>query len=521
MTTRLLEQEPAGRRSNQALRSPFSFTNEQRNRLNMPYNRFALIRAVVVMSAACCAIWIPAIQAAISPSPQRMTDAQILGDLKENLDRLTRADQFSGAVLVAKNDRILFEHAYGYANHAFNVPNKVDTKFNLGSMNKMFTAVSILQLVQQGRFSLNDTLIKVLPDYPDQDIAGKVTLHQLLTHTSGMGNFFGELVTSNPGKYRAMADYLPLITGKPLLFEPGARWSYSNSGFAVLGLVIERVSGQNYFDYVREHIIKPAGMINTDSYSMDDDVPNLALGYTNLGEDGFSHPERPRKSNIYMTLARGMSAGGGYSTVEDLLRFARALQGHKLLNEEYTDLMMRGKVPAGAGQYSYGIGEEFQNGVRIVGHNGGGPGIHSNLDMYPDLGYTVAIMSNYDAPAYQLVNGRLQMELTGQRIPRALHLPPGTLQSYVGKYAMAAPPGVTSEAGPPPMQITADEQGLVLALGPSGTHKLLPVSDTEFFDEGNPHVRHRFAKDDKGRMTMTVTGLGPKPITAIMLPWRP
>jgi CubicO group peptidase (beta-lactamase class C family) len=209
----------------------------------------------------------------------RMTDARAIADLSKHLDELAAQDEFSGTVLIAKNGKLLFAHAYGYANHAFKVPNKLDTKFNLGSMGKMFTAVSILQLAQAGKLSLDDKLIKLVPDYPDKDIASKITIYQLLTHTSGLGDMFNEQYQDTPkDKFDTIQAHLPLFTGKPLLFEPGTKWSYSNAGFIVLGLVIERVSGQSYYEYVREHVFKPAGMTSTDNYKPHDDVPNLAIG---------------------------------------------------------------------------------------------------------------------------------------------------------------------------------------------------------------------------------------------------
>jgi len=453
----------------------------------------------------------------VSTSP-RMTDQQILQDLRSHIDQLVAQDRFSGTVLVAKDGQILFEHAYGDADHAFNVPNKVDTKFNLGSMGKMFTAVSILQLVQEGKLSLDDRLIKVVPDYPDKDIASKITVSQLLTHTSGLGDMFNQKFQDTPkDKLVTLQAHLPLFTGEPLLFDPGTQWSYSNAGFIVLGLVIEHVSGESYYDYVREHVFKPAGMINTDNYNIDADVPNLALGYTTGGPS--AAPGAPRKTNLYF-LQRGASAGGGYSTVGDLLRFSEALQKQKLLNKEYTDLGLTGKVPTTHkdAKYAFGMEEAFVNGVRIVGHGGGGPGISSNLDMYPALGYTVAIMSNYDGGA-QIVNERLRRELTGQGLTQAIHLSPEALKNFVGKYQPAPPPGAPAGMEFPPVVITADQEGLWLDPGMGGKHRFLALSPTEFFDEDSPSVHLAFTKDEKSQVKiLTLNGVGPQPLTATKLP---
>lgn len=361
---------------------------------------------------------------AASSNPKR-SDEQIVDDLSTYLKQLAAKDGFSGSVLLAKGDKILFKGAYGHANHAFNAPNTVDTKFNLGSMGKMFTGVAILQLVEQGKLSLDSKLIEVVPDYPDQDIARKITIHQLLTHTSGLGNMFNQKFEDTPRhRLDTIAAHLPLFVGEPLQFEPGTRFSYSNAGFIVLGLVIERVSGETYYDYVREHIFEPTGMINTDNYHPHDDVPNLALGYTRMMGPGTTLPRpsadgkpAPRITNSDF-MHRGASSGNGFSTVEDLLRFSLALQGYKLLNEANTELMMSGKVAMdrGGGKYGYAMIEAIVNGVRIVGHSGGAPGINSKLDMYRDLGYTVAVMSNYDGGTRPVID-RLQRALTGQEPP--------------------------------------------------------------------------------------------------------
>ena len=197
------------------------------------------------------------------------------------LEELNAQNKFSGAVLIGKDGVPILKRAYGLANRSFNVPNRIDTKFNLGSMNKMFTGVSILQLVEQGKLALDDKIIKHVPDYPNKEITSKVTIHQLLTHTSGMGLYWtDEYMKTSKDRFRDIEDYLPLFVDQPLQFKPGSKFSYSNSGYMVLGLIIEKVTGQSYFDYVMENIYKPAGMINTDAYELDYVVPNLAVGYT-------------------------------------------------------------------------------------------------------------------------------------------------------------------------------------------------------------------------------------------------
>lgn len=326
---------------------------------------------------------------------RKRADHEVAAELESFLKRLGDADRFSGAVLLAKDGKPFFKAAYGLASRAWNAPNRTDTKFNLGSMNKMFTAVAVAQLAEQGKLSFQDPVGKHLPDYPNRDVREKVTIHHLLTHTSGLGSYFNEkFMLSAKERYRTVQDFLPLFADERLAFAPGARWEYSNAGFLLLGAVIEKVSGRSYFDYVRERIYQPAGMLNTDAYEMDRDTPNLATGYTRGGAGG---PDGggPR-NNLFLHVVKGGPAGGGFSTVEDLLRFDQALRGHRLLGPDQTRNLLEGKIAAPTGRYAYGFFDQRLGGQRVVGHSGGFPGISANLDMYLDSGYTVAVMANID-----------------------------------------------------------------------------------------------------------------------------
>ncbi|HEV8363695.1 MAG TPA: serine hydrolase domain-containing protein [Gemmatimonadaceae bacterium] len=320
----------------------------------------------------------------------RVPDAEIIAQLKAHVDRLAQADSFSGAVLIAKDGKVLWSQAYGIADRNFNVPNKVDTKFNLGSMNKMFTAVAIAQLVERGVLSFDDPVSKWVPGALQGDAGDKVRIKHLLSHTSGLGSYFtDEWDKASRALYRSVDDWMPLAKQETLQFEPGTRWAYSNTGMLVAGKVIEAASKQSYFDYVREHIYKPAGMANTDAYELDMVTPNLAVGYEReMTSNG------PRwRNNIFMHVIKGGPAGGGYSTVEDLLKFDVALRSGKLVGEDFVRLLTTPKPEISSPQYGYGFG--IFAGGQIVGHSGGFPGISANLDMYLTSGYTTAVLSNY------------------------------------------------------------------------------------------------------------------------------
>jgi CubicO group peptidase (beta-lactamase class C family) len=284
-------------------------------------------------------------------------------------------------------------------------------------MNKMFTAVAIAQLAQQGKLAFDDKVGKHLPDWPNADVREKVTIHQLLTHTSGMGSYFNdEYQRAAKERFRKVSDYRALYAEQPLAFEPGSRWSYSNSGFMLLGEMVEALSGRDYFDYIREKVTAPLGMANTACYEMDHDTPNLAIGYTNEGPSPL--PEGEKWNNLYLHVVKGGPAGGCFSTVEDLVRFASGLREAKLLSAELTKTMTTGKIAPNAdrpgSRYAYGIGERMLATERIVGHGGGFPGINGQLDIYWNRGYAVAVLSNYDPPAAEDVAEKIRSLILGE-----------------------------------------------------------------------------------------------------------
>lgn len=332
----------------------------------------------------------------------------IVDPIKSHLKNLEKENNLSGVVLIAKDGKPIYREAFGFANLPDRVKNKPDTKFNLASINKMFTAIAMMQLVESGKISLQDKVGQYLTDYLNKTVADSVTIHQLLTHTSGMQSFWEEYDKLAKVNFKTVADYLPLFADKKLVFAPGSDFLYSNSGYMLLGLIIEKVSGQNYFDFVKEHLYKPAKMINTDAYELDHAIPNLATGYTmSLEEPG------QWKNNIFSNLAKGTPAGGGYSTADDLLSFANALQNNILLSKESTTLCTSGKVKYREGMYGYGFEENKINGHRIFGHTGGHDGIACELMIYPDLGYTVVILTNGEVENYWEASNLIKRQLVG------------------------------------------------------------------------------------------------------------
>jgi len=226
-----------------------------------------------------------------------------------------------------------------------------------------------------------------------------------VTMTSGLGDFFGERYDATPKtKLRTLADFLALFVNEPLLFEPGTSRRYSNAGYIVLGLIIEKASGQAYHDYVRQHVFLPAGMNDTDAYPQDSIVANRAVGYTREGEDGKTQPG-PKRINVYALPARSSSAGGGYSTAPDLLAFDAAMRADKLLSPAWTDWFYSDKekapVTGAAARKHSGAG----------GFAGGTAGVNAVVETDLDTGYSIVVLSNDDPPSAEAVAKKIRQWL--------------------------------------------------------------------------------------------------------------
>ena len=320
----------------------------------------------------------------------RMSEADAVAALAEHAEQQARADQFAGAVLIARHGTVLLEHAWGPADREQGTANTPTTRFRIGSINKTFTAVATLQLVEAGKLALDDTLGKHLPDYPNKDVASKVTVRQLLTHTGGTGDIFGPEFDQHRLSLREHQDYIQLYGSRGLTHEPGSRFEYSNYGYLLLGALIEKVSGRSYYDVVRDNIFRPAGMTSTDSLPESEDVPDRAVGYTRP-----TPPSGAWVRNDDTLPWRGTAAGGGYSTVGDLLRFAQALNSGSLISKTMLDAATRPHQQ----HYGYGFTTEGEGLLSSYGHGGGAPGMNGELRIFPHLGYVVISLSNLDPPA--------------------------------------------------------------------------------------------------------------------------
>ena len=372
--------------------------------------------------------------------------------------------KFMGSVLVARGDQILLNKGYGSANLEWNIPNDPSTKFRLGSLTKQFTAASILLLEERGKLSVSDPVKKYLPDAPAA--WDKITLYNLLTHTSGIPSFTGfpDYAESEPFA-TTPANLVARFRDKPLEFEPGTKWNYSNSGYALLGYLIEKVSGESYADFVQKNIFTPLGMKDSGYDSASAIIPHRASGYV-AGPQG-----RENAGFIHMSVP--FAAGALYSTTEDLLKWETALFGGKLLSAASLAKMT---APFKQG-YAFGLGVSASSGKKQLAHGGGIEGFNTYLSYSPDDQTTVAVLGNLNGHAPDEIGGLLvtlvhgsAVKLPSERV--AISVPPEVLQGYVGTYEMH--PGLD-------YYVTLSGSQLMGQLGKQPSFPLFPETPTYFF----------------------------------------
>ena len=328
-----------------------------------------------------------------APPPPEVRETMSAAELAQSLDGylapMVASQAFSGVVLVAKEAAPVYEKAFGLADRERKVFNTVATRFNIGSINKIFTKTAIAQLVSQNKLKLSDTLGALLPDYPNAETKA-ATVDQLLSHQAGVADFFGPLYDQAPkDRFRSNADYYRLVSSQPPLFAPGARRQYCNGCYIVLGALIEKISGVPYEDYVAKHVYQPAGMTTAGPRGGD-----AAVGYTRRDGPG----EGQARSNAAQLGTSGSAAGGGYATVRDLLRFDEALRGGRLADPTQTAWLLQvGAVTPGRSEGGLGIA-------------GGAPGLNGVLESSKD--WTVVVLANLDPPAAEQLGVAIHRQLS-------------------------------------------------------------------------------------------------------------
>lgn len=416
------------------------------------------------------------------------TDETISNKLDTYVKALVKNQNFHGSVLVAKEGNILINEGYGFANFEQNTLNKSQTKFAIGSVTKQFTAMAIMQLSEKGLINAKDNLSKYLPDFPNGDL---ITIHNLLTHSSGLANFtdLAEFYTLNLDSQDPM-DILNTIKDKPLLFNPGEAFSYSNTNYLILGILVEKLSDMPYEDYLQKNIFDPINMDNTGvCYGKNNEV------YDATAYSGFLEVT-PIDDEILLRGAHG--AGNMYSTVEDLYRWDQALKTEKLVKKDTMAKIFSEHVAMpGAGSYGYGWMIADSGIGKMIFHGGNTLGFTANLVRFIDLDMTIIILSNngyYDTTT--LTNALTSISLGGAyELPKALvaiEIEDADLyDKYIGEYELAPQVIYT---------ITKEENKIFAQLTGQERFEIFPSSESEFFYKV-VDAKITFIKDDKGNVT--------------------
>jgi CubicO group peptidase (beta-lactamase class C family) len=410
-------------------------------------------------------------------------------ELKQELDDYLKAAhdvwKFHGAVLAAKDGKVLFKKGYGMANIELGVPNTPEMKFQIGSITKQFTSTAILQLEEKGLLSLDDPITKHLPDYP-KETGDSITIHHLLSHTSGIPNY-----TSMPGVMdnKALAvsveDLLAIFKDEPLDFEPGEKYDYSNSNYIVLGAIIEKLTGKAYEDYIQENIFNPLGMVNSGYDHRDRIMKNRAAGYSEDENGDLINAEFVHMSSPY-------AAGALYSTVGDMFIWDQALYGEKLLKKSSLERMF---TPV-KGNYGYGWVIDEAYGHKHIWHNGGIFGFYTSFNRFVDDEVCIMVFSNNDsAPADGIAAG-LAAVVFGEPydlpvIKTPIEVDPAIFADYEGVYQI--------EEGA--YRFITPEDSVLYSQHSSGAQfRIFPEAEDKFFFEHDHMTTLKFVRDEKGEV---------------------
>ncbi|HXW56700.1 MAG TPA: serine hydrolase [Candidatus Cybelea sp.] len=434
--------------------------------------------------------WADAPQATGSPQSDMKSAPPDLARMDQMIRSFVANKKFMGAVLVARGNDILLDRGYGFANLELNVPNSPKTKFRLGSITKQFTAASILLLEERGKLNVDDRVKKYMPDAPaawDQ-----ITIFNLLTHTSGIPNFtsFPDYAKLEPFPTSA-ADLVARFRDKPLDFQPGEKWSYSNSGYVLLGYLIEKISGKSYAQFLEDNIFKPLGMVDSGYDSNSAVIENRASGYA---------PTPNGMVNAgYIDMTVPLSAGGLYSTTEDLLRWEQGLFGGKLLSPSSLKKM----TTPFKNEYALGLAVHTVSGREEIEHTGGIEGFNTELAYYPDEQLTVVVLANLNGPASNEIAGNLHTLAEGGTVVLSSErtvakIDPEVFDGYVGSYQLA-----------PHFVLKVRREGDRLIAQATGQEQIeiFPEDDHNFFAKV-VDARITFVKNGQGRVTELVLHQG-------------
>lgn len=437
-----------------------------------------------------------AVLALVACLPPAFASAQDVARMDAIVRSYADDDRFMGTVLVARDGDVLLSKGYGQANLEWQVPNTPTTKFRLGSLTKQFTAAAVLLLEERGKLETDDLVKLHMPDAPAA--WSEITIFHLLTHTSGIPNF-----TALP-EYRQMQPFdTPVVEivartrDKPLEFVPGERMNYSNSGYVLLGYLIEKISGQSYAQFVTENLFTPLGMKDSGYDSNAAVIAQRASGYT-------PGPNGPVNAGfIHMSIPH--AAGALYSTAEDLLRWERGLFGGRILS----DASVRKMTTPFRNAYALGLAVATVDGRRSISHSGGIEGFNTSLAYYPESKVVVLALANLNGPAADQIAAQLGKSAHGEAVVltserREIALAPEVLERYAGSYALR--PGLD-------MVVTVENGRLMTQLGPQPKVPIFPESTTSFFARV-VDAQIEFRMDAAGKVTGLVLHQGPANLEA-------
>lgn len=408
--------------------------------------------------------------------------AQDVARMDQIVQSHVSSKEFMGTVLVAR-DHVLFSKGYGFANLEWNIPNSPQTKFRLGSITKQFTATCILLLEERGKLSTSDPIKKYMPDAPaawDQ-----ITFFHLLTHTSGIPSFTGFPNYPSLEPFAITPEELVgWFRDKPLEFQPGEKWKYSNSGYALLGYLIEKISGEPYAKFVQENIFAPLEMKDSGFDSNAAIIPRRASGYTRKGNT--------IENAGYINMTIPFSAGSLYSTTEDLLRWEQGLFGGRVLSAA----SLRKMTTPFKSDYAFGLQVSERKGRKVIQHGGGIEGFNTSLAYYPDEKLTIVVLGNVNGNAPDRIASQLADVIHGEpvRLPserKEISLPPEVLSRYVGTYEFG---------NGTKMLVTVEAGQLMTKLGPQPAIPVYPESETLFFPKA-VDAEVEFLRNKEGDVT--------------------
>lgn len=396
------------------------------------------------------------------PKAQVKSAVQIAADTKELdsiLTKFNEANIFGGVVLVATDGKVLLNKGYGMADAATKKPNDPSLVYQIGSVTKQFTAAAILKLQEEGKLSVNDTISKYFPKLKE---GGRITIRHMLTHTSGLYNYTNDTTfwMHEADKPSSREKAMSRFADKPLDFEPGTKFSYSNTGYLLLGYIIEQVSGKPYEQYIRENIFRPLGM-NRSGFDFAK-ATDRARGY-------YADTE----AAIIVDSTGSYAAGSIYTTTSDLLKWVQAMHNKKILKPESWEQAF---TPF-KGQYGYGLIMDKMYGEKRIWHNGGIHGFVSTLEYFPESNTTVILISNYMSSDLAKVARTIDAALFGKpyELPKArkeIRLPEASLKQYEGTYALTDDFAITVKA----------EGGKLMAQATGqGAYEIFPEKEDHFF----------------------------------------